>query len=64
MKTFNQRVSEGVHDGTISEITIDGCRCYVCSPRPGEEVVGYVGTSDLHTFETPTKRAEREAREK
>ena len=61
--TFNRRVTEGIQDGTIKTIEVDGVRCYICSPREGEEVVGYVGTSDLHTYETPTQRANREARE-
>lgn len=62
MKTYNQYLTEGINNGTIPYREVDGVRIYqVRRPFPGEEVVGYVSTSDIQCYHTPTERARHEA---
>ena len=56
--TFNKYVTEGVQDGTIPTIFLDGCTCYlVRKPLDGEEVTGYTNFSSLTVEKSPTELA-------
>ena len=61
MQTFNQRIQEGILNGTVKEVTKHGVRCYLVEPpRDGEEVVGYT-PADCFAKATVTERARHEA---
>jgi len=61
-KTYNQYLQKGIEDGSIPHREVDGVSVYtVRAPLPGEEVVGYVSTSDIECYHTPTERARHEA---
>ena len=61
LETYNQYVTKGIQDGTISYREVDGVRCYqVRRPHPNEEVVGYTNFSGIFGKETDTQRARRE----
>ena len=58
MKTFNRRITEGIHDGTIKEVEFCGVRVYkVVRPAPDEEVVGHVNFSSFLVKSSPTESA-------
>jgi hypothetical protein len=56
--TYNRYITEGIQDGTIRPVEIDGVRFMrVRKPLPCEEVVGYIPFSGFLVKRTLTEDA-------